>query len=171
MLTDRRRTDRPSQPPPSRRKLSSRVRAASIPLAPMTWAGISRNLRHFSASAVAREGHRGACRGPHQACILSLYAPWGRQNRPRRRLEPPNGRLKVGPKAGPSAKPRVPGAGRRLQTAPECHSAPYSSVSGPSMVIFWSTGVHQKNHILSQVHPWGPSWLAGGEGGGRRRRT
>ncbi len=71
------------------------------------------------------------------------------------------------PPRGPSAQPRTPGARSRPRATPECHLAPYNSVSGPSMVIFWRTGVHQKTHILVTFSPLGvPRSGPGGGGGG-----
>ena len=82
-------------------------------------------------------------------------AKWTFQSRPQGR-----------PPKGPSAQPRTPGAGRRPRTTPECHLTPYNSVSGPSMVIFWRTGVHQKTHMLVTFSPLGVPLGGPGWGGG-----
>ena len=80
-------------------------------------------------------------------------AKWTFQSRPQGR-----------PPKGPSAQPRTPGAGRRPRTTPECHLTPYNSVSGPSMVIFWRTGVHQKTHVGHIFTPGGPPGWPWGRG-------
>ncbi len=58
----------------------------------------------------------------------------------------------------------------RLRATPECHSTPYNSVSGPSMVIFRRTGVHQKTHIRATFPPLGGPGHGGVGRGGHPNR-
>ena len=55
---------------------------------------------------------------------------------------------------GPKRKSRAsegPKRGRRHPPTAQCQWTPYNTVSGPSMVIFWHTGLHQKTDFVKEL--------------------
>ena len=64
--------------------------------------------------------------------------------------------LKSGPRRATECskcKTRATGGWAHYWATPECHSTPYNSVSGPSIVISWCTRTHQKTHMLVTFSP------------------